>query len=81
MSDKQDSKALLGLELLLRLLLGYDHCCDSCTELEMKGYMQIEDQSTQGSDKWNFLYMCMYIKIHVNKIVLDVELRICLSYI
>ena len=51
LSDKQDSKALSGLKLLLRLLLGYDHCCDSCTELEMKGYMQIEGQSTQGSDK------------------------------
>ena len=50
-SDKQDSKALLGLQLLLRLLLGYDHCCDSCTELEMKGYIVIEGQSTQGSDK------------------------------
>ena len=41
----------LGKKLLLRLLLGYDHCCDRCTELEMRGYMQIEGQSTQGSDK------------------------------
>ena len=47
-SDKQVSKALLGL-------LGYNYscecCCDGCTELEMKGYMQIEGQSTHGSDK------------------------------
>ena len=62
------------------LLLGYNHSCDNCTELEMKGYTQIEGQSTQGSDKWNFMHVCMYIKICVNKLILDVELIICLSY-
>ena len=40
----------------------------------MKGYTQIGGQSTQGSDKGNFMYM-----ICVNEIVIDVELRICLS--
>ena len=38
-SDKQDSKALLGLGTL------------TPPELEMKGFTQIEGQSTQGSDK------------------------------
>ena len=27
----------------------------------MKGYMQIEGQSTQGSDKCNLTYICMHI--------------------
>ena len=41
-SDKQDSKALFTVLLLLLW---------SCSELEMKGFTQIEGQSTQGSDK------------------------------
>ena len=46
-SDKQDPKALLLLLLLLLLL--FCHC--AVTGLEMKGYTQIEGQSTQGSYK------------------------------
>ena len=48
-SDKQDSKALIWNS---DLELDSDFDSYGCgSELEMKGFTQIEGQSTQGSDK------------------------------